>query len=90
MTDGKWQCLNPDATIHWDQCSANRWEQVKATGTKFEDKDHLGREIAGYKDSIHGTKLERISAKVIKGKKFKAAPARDLGLLPWTGCASMS
>ena len=83
LTDGRWQCFNPDASIHWDQCSKRKWDQVKSTGTKFTGKDHLGREIAGYKNSVHGTKLERIRSKVIHGKNKSGLRASDPNKLPW-------
>lgn len=80
--DGRWACHNPDGSDHWDLCSKTRWEQVKATGQRFDDKRQ-----SGYAYSVHGTKLDRISADTIKGKKYKISGLCKDCVPPWEVCA---
>jgi len=54
----QWQCFNADGvTVHWDSCSKRRWQQVKATGQRFENEHE-----SGYAASVHGTKFDRLNA----------------------------
>ena len=65
----RWQCYQPDGrTVHWDACSARRWDQVKMTGERFETAER-----SGYRNSVHGTKLDRISV--------QAKGTRPLGVI---------
>lgn len=78
----QWQCFNADSvTIHWDSCSKRRWEQVKATGERFEEKM-----ASGYAGSVHGTKFDMQTRKPIKGKHSKrSGQCRDC-VPPWEIC----
>ena len=77
----QWQCFNADGkTVHWDACSKRRWQQVKATGIRFEEKME-----SGYAHSIHGTKFDRQTAKMIKGKR-RSGECRDC-VPPWETCS---
>ena len=73
-------CRNPDGSDHWDLCSKLKWDQVKATGTRFESKRK-----SGYKDSIHGTKFDMLAAHVAVGKDYKPDGC-TCGLPPWELC----
>lgn len=85
MPGHRWQCYDADgATVHWDTCSKRRWQQVKSTGERFETE----RE-SGYADSIHGTKLDRLSAKPIRGAHFKPSGECKDCVAPWEVCASV-
>ena len=65
--EGRWHCHNEsDGADHWDLCSKVRWEKTKATGIRFDSKA-----AAGYANSVHGTKFERLNAKVKRGSRFK-------------------
>ena len=69
----QWQCFNVDGvTTHWDQCSKRRWEQVKATGERFERK-----RASGYANSVHGTKYDLLVAPVMRGKIGLSGNCRD-------------
>lgn len=81
---GRWHCHNPDGSDHWDLCSKRRWRQVKATGERFETE----RE-SGYANSIHGTKLDRLSAKPIRGAGFKLSGECKDCVAPWEVCAAL-
>ena len=69
-----WHCFNLDGTtIHWDSCSKRRWQQVKATGERFEEERRIEHPVAlvsGYDGSVHGTKLDRIAVKSVRGKHY--------------------
>lgn len=91
-------CYDADGvTIHWDSCSKNRWQQVKATGERFQGKQE--REsgergkllVTGFRNSVHGTKLDMIKAPVIKGANSTRTPCgRDRGECThpqWEACA---
>ena len=81
---GRWRCLNvADAKDHWDQCSRRRWQQVKETGERFETK-----EASGYRNSIHGTKYDRIAAKPIRGALYREPSGKCKDCVPpWEACA---
>lgn len=76
---GRWQCFNPDGSIHWDLCSKTRFERIKREG-EFFDKPAA----AGY---VHPEKLQytRLNAKPIRGKEFKPDGC-DCGRPPWELC----
>lgn len=79
--DGRWQCFNAGTdVIHWDGCAQRRWGQVKATGTRFVRADH-----SGYRDSIHGTKLDWQRSKAIRGSRYRPVDCR-CGVPPWEWC----
>lgn len=86
-------CYNPDGvTSHWDTCSKLKWEAVKRTGERFENKqDDHGNTVSGYANSVHGTKLEMIlSSFVTKPDKPRVPCGRDAGECkqpPWEVCA---
>lgn len=77
----RFNCLNADGSDHWDLCSLTRWLQVKATGQRFENQ----RE-SGYANSIHGTKLDRLSAKPIPGEHYKPSGDCKNCVPPWELC----
>jgi hypothetical protein len=82
MSDGRWSCFNHGTVVdHWDTCSKRKWEQVKATGIRFDEKM-----ASGYTASVHGTKYERKSSGVIRGKNYKPT-GFCLGCVPpWEAC----
>lgn len=80
--EGRWYCHNEsDGAEHWDTCSKVRWEQTKATGIRFDRKA-----AAGYANSVHGTKFERLSAKVKRGERFKNHPSCRECVPAWEIC----
>lgn len=86
---GRWQCFNAGTEVdHWDSCSARRWKQTVATGTRFEnERQRNGDMFSGYEKSIHGTRLDHIEKPMIFGKKYKPDGC-DCGLPPWELCRS--
>lgn len=93
------QCFELDGvTSHWDTCSTRRWAQTKATGQRFKGKQEResgerGKlRVTGYRGSVHGTKLDEITAPRITGDLYrKRIPCgRDAGECtqpPWEHCA---
>ena len=81
MIEARWHCHNADGTDHWDLCSKLRWEQTKATGVRF---DRL-RE-AGYANSVHGTKFERLNAKIRRGSRYKSDRSCGHCVPAWDVC----
>lgn len=81
---GKWRCLNiADAHDHWDACSKRRWQQVKATGERFETSD-----ASGYANSVHGTKFDMQRVGPIRGAQYVPVQhRRECAALPWEDCA---
>jgi hypothetical protein len=77
----RWICENQDGSDHWDLCSARRWQQVKATGVRF---DHELE--SGYAGSIHGTKFERKSSGWRRGENFKLSGLCQNCVPPWEDC----
>ena len=88
MIDGRWRGLNPNGSDHWDACSKRRWKQVVATGKRFENKRNDKGEItSGYKDSVHGTKLDQIRAPKKVGRPRKILSGNCRGCVPpWDVC----
>ena len=82
QTEGRWYGRNPDGSDHWDACSKRRWEQVKATGERFE-----AAEASGYARSVHGTKYDRINAKPIRGENYQPTGLCRQCVPPWEICA---
>lgn len=78
--DGRWHCHDADGSDHWDTCAKRKWKQVKSTGQRFETAKE-----SGYRNSIHGTKLDWIGGKVVTGKNWKRDGC-DCGLPPWEIC----
>jgi hypothetical protein len=77
----QWQCFNADGvTVHWDSCSKRRWQQVKATGERFESTME-----SGYANSVHGTKFDRLNAPIARGKIKRSGKCRDC-VPPWELC----
>lgn len=71
-------CRNPDGSYHWDKCFETRWQQVKATGERFDLESE-----SGYAKSIHGTKLDWMHM----GRTIGAAyVATDCDCIPWEDC----
>jgi hypothetical protein len=79
--NGRWFCLNQDGTDHWDACSKKRWQQVKATGTRFEKKDGTG-----YANSIHGTKFDMKTSGFKRGRDFKVSGLCKSCVPAWEVC----
>lgn len=79
--DGRWHCHNQDGSDHWDECSKRRWQQVVATGERF-----VTKRASGYANSVHGTKYDRISAGVVRGKRYKPSGQCKQCVPPWETC----
>jgi hypothetical protein len=86
--EGRWNCHNADGSDHWDLCSKLRWQQTVDTGKRFEGKDNRKQKITGYKDSIHGTKLDSIESKLTVGKDRSKEISHIAGcnIPPWESC----
>lgn len=87
----RWQCFEPDGvTVHWDTCSKRRWQQVKATGERFENErriEHPAALVSGYTGSVHGEKFDRIVGLRIVGARYRppSGQCRDC-VPPWEPC----
>lgn len=79
--DNRWHCHNADGSDHWDLCSKLRWEQTKATGIRLEDEYK-----AGYRNSVHGTKFERINALVERGSNYREDDRCKQCVPAWQDC----
>lgn len=81
--DGRWRCYNAGTEIdHWDSCSRRRWEQTVATGERFVEKHR-----SGYRKSVHGTKIDRMTSGVIRGENYKPVTHQPgCTAAPWEDC----
>lgn len=81
--DGRWRCFNAGTqTDHWDTCSRRRWQQTVATGERF-----VSAMNSGYARSVHGTKFDRISSGVMRGRDYhpiEHTPTCEAA--PWEPC----
>jgi hypothetical protein len=81
---GCWQCFNvSDGKTHWDLCSKKKWQQVVATGERFDTPMQ-----SGYLDSIRGTRLSREACLPVKGDRFKSSKECKQCVPPWEDCGT--
>lgn len=83
---GRMQCYNPDGTVHWDRCSAERFAAVKRDGRFFTRAGADGRPVAeGYatKDRVQYTMLRPDTPTT--GKHYRPDGC-TCGLPPWEVC----
>lgn len=77
---GAWQCFNPDGTVHWDRCSAERFACIKREGFFFAKPTE-----EGYK---HPKKLQYTMLRpghAFCGDRYRLDGC-DCGLPPWELC----
>lgn len=93
--DGRWRCFNAGTEVdHWDACSKNRWRQTVKTGERFENEPTRtesgkvdGGSRDGYRNSVHGTKLDRVSSTVVRGKNYRPVQHQPgCEVPPWEVC----
>ena len=83
----KWQCFNPDDTIHWDRCSQASFERVKREGEFFTGTDKtIDSTVTGYR-APYKTQLVSITPrKPAVGKRWREDGC-DCGRPPWELCS---
>ena len=65
-SSGSLQCYNADdESVHWDRCSQLKFERVKRTGERFEEKNSAGY-YTPFKKS--GVQYTHIKAEEVTGK----------------------
>lgn len=76
----KWQAFDPDGSVHWDRCSAARFERIKREGTFFAEPTAEGYVT---RERIQFTMLRPETPGV--GKSY-VPDGCTCGLPPWDLC----
>lgn len=85
VVDSKWQCFNPDGSVHWNLCSKHKFARIKTTGQLvMYDKD------IAYLTNLKKSGIQYVEqhSGIVRGSNYNPSGECMDCVPPWEVCAA--